>query len=67
MTSHFKSKTILVTGAAGFIGNNLSKRLLFDSENCALIGYDNCNDYYDPALKEYCLKELAKLEIKKHI
>ena len=58
----FKNKTILVTGSAGFIGSNLTKRLLLESDGCTIIGYDNCNDYYDPALKEYRLKELANLK-----
>lgn len=60
----FKNKTILVTGSAGFIGSNLTKRLLLESKDCTIVGYDNCNDYYDPALKEYRLKELANLETK---
>ena len=60
----FKNKTILVTGSAGFIGSNLTKRLLLESEDCTIVGYDNCNDYYDPALKEYRLKELANLKTK---
>lgn len=41
----FKNKTILVTGSAGFIGSNLTKRLLLESDNCTIVGYDNCNDY----------------------
>ena len=56
-----KNKKILVTGSAGFIGSNLTKRLLLESDNCMIVGYDNCNDYYDTALKEYRLKELANL------
>ena len=58
----FKNKTILITGSAGFIGSKLTKRLLLESENCTIVGYDNCNDYYDPALKEDRLKELANLK-----
>lgn len=44
------SKRILVTGAAGFIGFHLSKRLL--EAGVQVAGIDNLNDYYDPALKE---------------
>ena len=47
-----KSKTILVTGAAGFIGSNLVKRLYEDVEDVTVIGIDNMNDYYDVRLKE---------------
>ena len=54
-------KTILVTGAAGFIGANLVKRLLGDFENVKVIGIDNINDYYDVALKEFRLKEINNL------
>ena len=48
-------KTILITGAAGFIGSNLSRALV--SEN-KIIGFDNVNDYYDVNLKEYRLAQL---------
>ena len=51
-------KTILVTGAAGFIGAFLSKRILAEAKDVRVIGLDNMNDYYDPALKEYRLREL---------
>ena len=54
-----KGKTILVTGAAGFIGSNLIKRLLHDVEDVTVIGIDNMNDYYDVHLKEVRLKELS--------
>ena len=53
-----KSKTILITGAAGFIGANLSKRLLRDIPDAQVIGLDSVNDYYDVRLKEYRLSEL---------
>jgi len=43
-------KNILITGAAGFIGYHLSKKLL--EQNFRIIGYDNLNDYYDVSLKE---------------
>ena len=52
------SRAILVTGAAGFIGSNLVKRLFKDAEGATIIGIDNMNDYYDVALKEYRLNEL---------
>ena len=52
------NKTILVTGAAGFIGSNLVKRLMNDLEGATIIGIDNMNDYYDVRLKEYRLQGL---------
>ena len=55
-----KNKTILVTGAAGFIGSNLVKRLFKDLEGAAIVGIDNMNDYYDVSLKEYRVDELKK-------
>ena len=55
-----ENKTILVTGAAGFIGANLVKRLLKDHKNIKIIGIDNLNDYYDVSLKEYRLKALSE-------
>ena len=53
-------KTILVTGHAGFIGSNLVKRLFKEMPTGTIVGIDNLNDYYDPSLKEYRLKELDK-------
>lgn len=50
--------TVLITGAAGFIGGNLSKRLLADYPDIRLIGIDNMNDYYDVRIKEERLKNL---------
>ena len=55
-----KGKTILVTGAAGFIGSFLTKRLLADVDGVSVIGIDNMNDYYDVRLKEARLKELTE-------
>lgn len=54
-----QSKTILVTGAAGFIGSNLVKRLCEDVKDVTVIGIDNMNDYYDVRLKESRLTELS--------
>lgn len=54
------NKTILVTGAAGFIGSNLAKRLLDDFPDVKVIGIDSVNDYYDVSLKEYRLNELNR-------
>ncbi len=53
-------KTIFVTGAAGFIGSNLVKRLFNDTNNTTIIGIDNMNDYYDVSLKEFRLKEIEE-------
>ncbi len=55
------NKTILVTGAAGFIGANLVKRLFSDVKGATIVGIDNMNDYYDVSLKNYRLKELDAL------
>ena len=54
-----KSKPILITGAAGFIGANLSKRILTTELDTKVIGLDSVNDYYDVRLKEYRLNELS--------
>ena len=52
---------ILVTGAAGFIGANLVRRLLTDMGEGTIIGLDNLNDYYDVSLKEYRLKRIEEI------
>ena len=53
-------KTILVTGAAGFIGSNLIKKLFQELSEVKVIGIDNMNDYYDVRLKEERLRELMQ-------
>ncbi len=61
------NKTILVTGAAGFIGSNLVNELLKTEEPAKIVGIDNMNDYYDVSIKEYRLKETEKLASKKGV
>ena len=53
-------KTILITGAAGFIGSNLVKKLHKELPEAKVIGIDNMNDYYDVRLKEQRLEELLQ-------
>lgn len=52
------NKSILITGAAGFVGGFLVRRLLTGTINSTIIGIDNLNDYYDPAIKEWRLEQL---------
>ena len=52
-------QTILVTGAAGFIGSNLVLELLRSLSPMQIIGLDNMNDYYDVSIKEYRLEQIA--------
>lgn len=56
------NKTVLVTGAAGFIGANLCMKLLTDFDSVRVVGLDNLNDYYDVKLKEYRLSLLSKFD-----
>ena len=53
------SRTVLVTGAAGFIGAALSKRLLQRGDR--VVGLDNLNDYYDPGLKQSRLRQVEAI------
>lgn len=56
-----EKKTVLVTGAAGFIGSNLVIELLNALEEITIVGLDSVNDYYDVSIKEYRLKEIEKV------
>ncbi|MBE6597521.1 MAG: NAD-dependent epimerase/dehydratase family protein [Ruminococcaceae bacterium] len=55
-----RNKTVLVTGAAGFIGANLCNELLDTVKGIHIVGIDNMNDYYDVSIKEYRLSEIEK-------
>lgn len=61
MSINLQNKTILVTGAAGFIGSNLVLELLRTASPVKIVGIDNMNDYYDVSIKEYRLKEIESL------
>lgn len=56
-----ENKTVIVTGAAGFIGSNLIMELIKASDKIRIIGIDNMNDYYDVSIKEYRLKKILSL------
>ena len=53
-----RNKKILVTGAAGFIGANLVKKIIEAETDVTIVGLDNMNDYYDVSLKEYRLRQI---------
>ena len=55
---NLENNTVLITGAAGFIGAALAERLCRDYPDTRVIGIDNMNDYYDVSLKESRLERL---------
>lgn len=61
MVKEINTKTILITGAAGFIGSNLVLELLRSDDPVHIIGIDNMNDYYDVRIKEYRLEKIKSM------
>ena len=57
---NLNNSTVLVTGAAGFIGAGLVNKLFDLYEGIHIVGLDNMNDYYDVSIKEYRLKKLSE-------
>ena len=60
-----RKNIILITGSAGFIGSNLTLKLLNTNSEMTIVGIDNLNDYYEVSLKEWRLNEIQK-EADKH-
>ncbi len=58
------NKTILISGAAGFIGSNLVLELLRSQTAVSIVGIDNVNDYYDVAIKEWRLDQIHEAALK---
>ncbi len=65
LNTSLSNRTILITGAAGFIGSNLVLELLRTQSSIKIIGIDNMNDYYDVSIKNYRLSEI-ETEAKNH-
>ena len=55
-------KTYFITGSSGYIGSNLTKRILNEEDNVLVIGLDNMNNYYDVKIKEWRLAQLNKFD-----
>ena len=60
--NNFDNKTILITGAAGFVGAALAERVCKENKDAKVVGFDSVNDYYDVSLKEYRLGKLAEFK-----
>lgn len=58
--NNYTIEPLFITGAAGFIGSNLAKRVLSQNPGCKVVGLDNMNGYYDVRLKESRLRELEQ-------
>ena len=58
----FSNKTILITGAAGFISSYLSERICLENPDAQVIGFDSVNDYYDVRLKKARLEKLSEFK-----
>lgn len=61
-TLQLENKTVLITGAEGFIGSNLVLELLKSNLIVHIIGIDNMNDYYDVSIKEWRLAEIENVQ-----
>lgn len=61
-----KNRTVLITGAAGFIGAYLVQALLKAQDTINIVGIDSLNDYYDVAIKNYRVAEIEKT-VQKHL
>ena len=61
-----QNKSILITGAAGFIGANLVMELLRDTDAVKVVGLDSMSDYYDVSIKEYRLTEIDTIAKQKN-